>query len=171
MVVNFEFVELLRNVRRTRDVHVEYEKCLSVPSLDHQTMSDQIRAPWLFNLDPLALLFMLKEKNRAQDFFNKINRDGDSVLSYEEFKDLFKVRVNLKHDWSNLLKNKSYTQYYMVGFFIVIVRFRVRFIFVRQGINLELHTNSMQSPQFSRVVIQAVMTFIYNYHLMSHVHA
>nr|XP_022317928.1 leucine-rich repeat-containing protein 74A-like [Crassostrea virginica] len=94
MVVNFEFVELLRNVRRTRDVHVEYEKCLSVPSLDHQTMSDQIRAPWLFNLDPLALLFMLKEKNRAQDFFNKINRDGDSVLSYEEFKDLFK-RANI----------------------------------------------------------------------------
>ena len=106
MVVNLEFVELLRNVRRTKDVHVEYEKCLSVPSLDHQTMSDQIRAPWLFNLDPLALLFMLKEKNRAQDFFNKINRDGDSVLSYEEFKDLFKVRVNLKHDCSKFLKKQ-----------------------------------------------------------------
>lgn len=92
MVVNEEFVELLRNVQQTRDVQVEFEKSLSVPSLDHQTMTNQVRAPWLFNLDPLALLFMLKEKNRAQDFFNKINRDGDNVLSYDEFKELFKVR-------------------------------------------------------------------------------
>nr|XP_011450591.3 leucine-rich repeat-containing protein 74B [Crassostrea gigas] len=90
MVVNEEFVELLRNVQQTRDVQVEFEKSLPVPSLDHQTMTNQVRAPWLFNLDPLALLFMLKEKNRAQDFFNKINRDGDNVLSYDEFKELFK---------------------------------------------------------------------------------
>eukprot|EP00105_Crassostrea_gigas_P028823 XP_011450591.2 PREDICTED: leucine-rich repeat-containing protein 74B-like [Crassostrea gigas] len=90
MVVNEEFVELLRNVQQTRDVQVEFEKSLPVPSLDHQTMTSQVRAPWLFNLDPLALLFMLKEKNRAQDFFNKINRDGDNVLSYDEFKELFK---------------------------------------------------------------------------------
>ncbi|XP_061182375.1 leucine-rich repeat-containing protein 74B-like [Saccostrea echinata] len=90
IVVNDDFLDIVRSVQKTRHVHVEYERCLSVPSLDQQTMSEEVRAPWLFNLDPLNLLFMLKEKNRAQDFFNKINRDGDDVLSYQEFRELFK---------------------------------------------------------------------------------
>ncbi|XP_062607124.1 uncharacterized protein LOC134268902, partial [Saccostrea cucullata] len=90
IVVNDDFLDIVRNVQRTRHVHVEYDRCLSVPSLDQQTLSEEVRAPWLFNLDPLNLLFMLKEKNRAQDFFNKINRDGDDVLSYQEFRELFK---------------------------------------------------------------------------------
>ncbi|XP_048762178.1 leucine-rich repeat-containing protein 74B-like [Ostrea edulis] len=90
IVVNEEFVDILRTVKQTRRIHVEYEICLPVSSVDSQTMSKQVRPPRLFNLDPLNLLFMLKEKNRAQDFFNKINRNGDDVLSYEEFRELFK---------------------------------------------------------------------------------
>ena len=92
MVVNEEFLDVVRAVKQTRQIHVEYDICLPVSSIDRQTMSKQVRAPRLFNLDPLNLLFMLKEKNRAQDFFNKINKNGDDVLSYEEFRELFKER-------------------------------------------------------------------------------
>lgn len=51
----------------------------------------EIQAPSLFNQDPLKLLYLLKEKNRAQDFFNKINKDNDDVVTIDELQTLFRV--------------------------------------------------------------------------------
>ena len=45
-----------------------------------------------YNVEPLRMLYLLKEKNRAQDFFHKINKDHNDCLTPDELFALFKVK-------------------------------------------------------------------------------
>ena len=44
-----------------------------------------------YNVEPLRMLYLLKEKYRAQDFFHKINKDHNDCLTPDELHALFKV--------------------------------------------------------------------------------
>ena len=46
-----------------------------------------------YNVEPLRMLYLLKEKNRAQDFFHKINKDHNDCLTPDELFILFKVHM------------------------------------------------------------------------------
>ncbi|KAH3829748.1 hypothetical protein DPMN_102976 [Dreissena polymorpha] len=37
-----------------------------------------------YNIEPLLLLYLLKERNREQDFFHKINKDHNEGLTPDE---------------------------------------------------------------------------------------
>lgn len=47
-----------------------------------------------YNIEPLRMLYLLKERNRAQDFFHKINKDHDEGLTPDELTMLFKVNTS-----------------------------------------------------------------------------
>lgn len=90
VVVDRKFKGILEQIQETRDLEVIYEMSLPVSGVSEEQMKKEIQAPSVFNVDPLKLLYMLKEKNRAQDFFRKINKDQDESLSLDELKMLFK---------------------------------------------------------------------------------
>ncbi|KAK3100783.1 hypothetical protein FSP39_025275, partial [Pinctada imbricata] len=90
IVVNDEFITLYEDIKSKRDFKVVYELSLPVHGMDTQKMAREVQAPSKFNLDPLRLLYMLKEKNRAQDFFHRINKDHDDVVTPDELWELFR---------------------------------------------------------------------------------
>ncbi|XP_021363192.1 uncharacterized protein LOC110456659 isoform X2 [Mizuhopecten yessoensis] len=90
IVVDKPFVDTLTELRKQRGFEAVYELALPVKSISEDKMRKEIQAPSVFNMDPLKLLYMLKEKNRAQDFFRRINKDNDDSVSPEEIKQLFK---------------------------------------------------------------------------------
>ena len=51
----------------------------------------QIEMRSMYNIEPLRMLYLLKERNRAQDFFHKINKDHNDGLTPDELAALFKV--------------------------------------------------------------------------------
>lgn len=93
IVVDKPFVEILAELKESRGFEAIYELSLPVKSISEDKMRQEINAPSVFNMDPLKLLYMLKEKNRAQDFFRRINKDNDDSVSPEEIKQLFRVRM------------------------------------------------------------------------------
>ncbi|XP_069129551.1 leucine-rich repeat-containing protein 74B-like [Argopecten irradians] len=90
IVVDKPFVDTLNELKDQRGFEAVYELALPVKSISEDKMRKEIQAPSVFNMDPLKLLYMLKEKNRAQDFFRRINKDNDDSVSPEEIKQLFK---------------------------------------------------------------------------------
>ncbi|XP_060070232.1 leucine-rich repeat-containing protein 74B-like [Ylistrum balloti] len=90
IVVDKPFVDTLTELKQQRGFDAVYELALPVKSISEDKMRKEIQAPSVFNMDPLKLLYMLKEKNRAQDFFRRINKDNDDSVSPEEIKQLFK---------------------------------------------------------------------------------
>ncbi|XP_033742182.1 leucine-rich repeat-containing protein 74B-like [Pecten maximus] len=90
IVVDKPFVDTLTELKDQRGFEAVYELALPVKSISEDKMRKEIQAPSVFNMDPLKLLYMLKEKNRAQDFFRRINKDNDDSVSPEEIKQLFK---------------------------------------------------------------------------------
>ena len=68
-----------------------YEFSLPIARQSKARMQKELELPQSFNIDPLRMLHLLKEKNRAQDFFRKINKDDDDGLTRDELSLLFKV--------------------------------------------------------------------------------
>ena len=90
-MVDREFQTTLDDIRRSRPLHVNYDVMLPVRSLSRQEMLRRIQAPGAYNLDPLHMFYLLKEKMRASDFFYKINKDNDGGVTKNELNLLFQV--------------------------------------------------------------------------------
>ncbi|KAH9499563.1 hypothetical protein Btru_078124 [Bulinus truncatus] len=89
VVVDKEFVTLLREIQKERFFIVNYEVSLPVKKLSTNEMREMIGLPSAYNVDPLKLLYLLKEKMRVADFFYKINKDNDDGLQKNELYSLF----------------------------------------------------------------------------------
>ena len=90
-MVDRDFETILDDIRKTRLLHVNYDVILPVRSTSREEMLRRIQAPGAYNLDPLHMFFLLKEKMRASDFFYKINKDKDGGVSRDELNLLFQV--------------------------------------------------------------------------------
>ncbi|KAH3829732.1 hypothetical protein DPMN_102960 [Dreissena polymorpha] len=82
------FQGVLDAVRQERNFHVVYETSLPVSCRNRNDMLKELRST--YNIEPLRLLYLLKERNRAQDFFHKINKDHNEGLTPDEIALLFK---------------------------------------------------------------------------------
>ena len=91
IVVDRDFQAILDDIRLTRPFHVNYDLILPVKAVSRDEMLRRIQAPGTYNLDPLHMFFLLKEKMRASDFFYKINKDNDKGVSRDELDLLFQV--------------------------------------------------------------------------------
>nr|KAG5706331.1 hypothetical protein BaRGS_026113 [Batillaria attramentaria] len=89
IVVDRDFQGILDDINQTRRLHVKYDIILPVKSMSREDMLRRIQTPGAYNLDPLHMFFMLKEKMRASDFFYKINKDNDDSVSPQELHQLF----------------------------------------------------------------------------------
>ncbi|XP_070198567.1 leucine-rich repeat-containing protein 74A-like [Littorina saxatilis] len=89
IVVDRDFQTILEEIRTTRPLHVNYDLMLPVKALSRDEMMRRIQAPGAYNLDPLHMFYLLKQKMRASDFFYKINKDNDGGVSRDELNLLF----------------------------------------------------------------------------------
>lgn len=94
IVVDHDFPELLQKIQEHQELKVIFEKALPL-RVRPDKLRMEVQGPAVFNMDPLKLLYLLKEKNRAQDFFNKINKDNNDVLTIDEIQTLFTVSLNI----------------------------------------------------------------------------
>ncbi|OPL21390.1 hypothetical protein AM593_04123, partial [Mytilus galloprovincialis] len=78
----------LQKIQEHQELRVIFEKALPL-RVRPDKLRMEVQGPAVFNMDPLKLLYLLKEKNRAQDFFNKINKDNNDVLTIDEIQTLF----------------------------------------------------------------------------------
>ncbi|XP_041359295.1 uncharacterized protein LOC121375747 isoform X2 [Gigantopelta aegis] len=90
IVVDKEFESLMNDINTSRHLEVTYEISLPIAKKSRDKMLKELELPQSFNIDPLRMLHLLKEKNRAQDFFRKINKDDDDGLTRDELSLLFK---------------------------------------------------------------------------------
>lgn len=90
VVVDHGFPQIVRRIQQHRSLSVKYQRSLPF-HVRPEKLRMEVQAPSVFNMDPLKLLYLLKEKNRAQDFFNKINKDNNDVLTIDEIQALFRV--------------------------------------------------------------------------------
>ncbi|XP_052279316.1 uncharacterized protein LOC127877451 isoform X2 [Dreissena polymorpha] len=90
IVVDKAFQGVLDAVRQERNFHVVYETSLPVSCRNRNDMLTEIELRSTYNIEPLRLLYLLKERNRAQDFFHKINKDHNEGLTPDEVALLFK---------------------------------------------------------------------------------
>ncbi|XP_053400580.1 leucine-rich repeat-containing protein 74A-like [Mercenaria mercenaria] len=90
IVVDRDFQGICDNIRQERNFRVEYETSLPVTCRNRDDMMKEIETRNDYNIEPLRMLYLLKERNRAQDFFHKINKDHDSGLTPDELSMLFK---------------------------------------------------------------------------------
>ncbi|XP_060554773.1 leucine-rich repeat-containing protein 74A-like [Ruditapes philippinarum] len=91
IVVDRDFQGICEDIRQYRNnFRVEYETSLPVTSRNRDDMMKEIETRNDYNIEPLRMLYLLKERNRAQDFFHKINKDHDSGLTPDELSMLFK---------------------------------------------------------------------------------
>ncbi|XP_071126590.1 leucine-rich repeat-containing protein 74B-like isoform X2 [Mytilus edulis] len=88
IVVDHDFPELLQKIQEHQELKVIFEKALPL-RIRPEKLRMEVQGPAVFNMDPLKLLYLLKEKNRAQDFFNKINKDNNDVVTIDEIQTLF----------------------------------------------------------------------------------
>lgn len=88
IVVDHDFPEILQKIKEHQELKVTFEKALPL-RVRPDKLRTEVQGPAVFNMDPLKLLHLLKEKNRAQDFFNKINKDNNDVLTIDEIQTLF----------------------------------------------------------------------------------
>lgn len=85
-----EFDEILRKIQESRMFIVRYD--LSLP-LNKGTIT-QIDPKNIFNIDPVRILYYMKEHLRTIDLFMKVDTDGDNHLSREEMKYAFEVSTH-----------------------------------------------------------------------------
>ncbi|XP_063416268.1 leucine-rich repeat-containing protein 74B-like [Mytilus trossulus] len=88
IVVDHDFPEILQKIQEHQELKVIFEKALPL-RVRPDKLRMEVQGSAVFNMDPLKLLYLLKEKNRAQDFFNKINKDNNDVLTIDEIQTLF----------------------------------------------------------------------------------
>ncbi|XP_052278855.1 uncharacterized protein LOC127877218 [Dreissena polymorpha] len=74
IVVDKAFQGVLDARRQERNFHVVYETSLPVSCRNRNDMLKEIELRSTYNIEPLRLLYLLKEQNRAQDFFH--NQQG-----------------------------------------------------------------------------------------------
>ncbi|KAL3878651.1 hypothetical protein ACJMK2_030982 [Sinanodonta woodiana] len=90
IVVDRDFDGILKSIQSERHFIVTYEMSLPVSGKKRNDLLKDVTTRNAYNIEPLRLLYLLKEKNRAQDFFHKINKDNNDCLTRDELYLLFK---------------------------------------------------------------------------------
>lgn len=87
IVVDKEFDKILREIQDKRMFIVRYD--LSLP-LSKGTVS-KIDPKNIFNIDPVRILYYMKEHLRTIDLLLNVDTEGDNNLTKEEMKFAFEV--------------------------------------------------------------------------------
>ena len=96
-MVDRDFKGIYESIQEERRFNATYETSLPVSCKSREEMIREVEMQANYNVEPLRMLYLLKEKNRAQDFFHKINKDHDDGLTPDELFALFKVNVSVPH--------------------------------------------------------------------------
>lgn len=94
LIVDKEFEGILREIQDSRFLIVRYDHSLPL----NKGQVSQIDPKNIFNIDPVRILFYMKEHLRTLDLFLKVDRDGSNSLSRDEMKFAFEVIILLYID-------------------------------------------------------------------------
>lgn len=92
IIVDEDFQSILNEIRETRRFEVKYERCIQRQDEVRDMLLKELEQDCRYNVDPIRLMYILKENMRAQDFFWKINKDHDDGVTRTEMHNMFKVR-------------------------------------------------------------------------------
>lgn len=87
VIVDKDFDGILKQIQDNRTFIVRYD--LSLP-VSKNTVS-KIDSKNIFNIDPVRILFYMKENLRTIDLFMKVDKDGSKRLDKEEMRLAFEV--------------------------------------------------------------------------------
>ncbi|XP_060565677.1 leucine-rich repeat-containing protein 74B-like isoform X2 [Ruditapes philippinarum] len=85
LVVDKEFEKILKEVQASRFMVVTYDHSLPLNKGEIKNTDPKN----VFNIDPIRILFYMKEHLRTLDLFLKVDRDGSNSLSRDEMKFAF----------------------------------------------------------------------------------
>ena len=89
LIVDKEFEKILKEIQESRLLMVKYDHSLPL----NKGEVTNIDPKNVFNIDPVRILFYMKEHLRTIDLFLKVDRDGSNSLSREEMKYAFEVKI------------------------------------------------------------------------------
>ena len=89
-MVDKEFDKVLKEIQDTRLFFVRYETSLPLC----KGSVSQIDPKNIFNIDPIRILYFMKEHLRTIDLFLKFDKDCSNFLSRDEMKFAFEVSGN-----------------------------------------------------------------------------
>lgn len=92
-MVDKEFEGILREIQDSRMFIVRYDMSLPL----NKGAITQIDPKNIFNIDPIRILYYMKEHLRTIDLFLKVDTDGDHHLSREEMKYAFEVCLDIMY--------------------------------------------------------------------------
>ena len=87
VVVDKEFDKVLKEIQENRIFFVRYETALPLC----KGAVSQIDPKNIFNIDPIRILYFMKEHLRTIDLFLKFDKDCSNYLSRDEMKFAFEV--------------------------------------------------------------------------------
>ena len=103
-MVDKEFERLLKQIQEERLFIVRYDTSLPL----QRRKQSRVDPNNIYNIDPMRILFFMKEHLRTIDLFLKIDTDGDGLLSREEMKYAFEVSKGMcRYIFSLLLLSLS----------------------------------------------------------------
>ena len=82
-----EFDEVLKQIQEHRLFFVRYEAALPLV----KTQVSQVDSKNIYNIDPIRILYFMKEHLRTIDLFLKFDKDCSNFLTRDEMKYAFEV--------------------------------------------------------------------------------
>ena len=86
-MVDKDFKDTLEKIQEERMFNVRYELALPMNKAEVKRIDPQN----VFNIDPIRILFFMKEHLRTIDLFLKIDKDSSNGLTREEMQYAFEV--------------------------------------------------------------------------------
>ena len=87
VVVDKDFNEVLKQIQEKRIFIVRYDTALPL----NKAVVSKVDPKNIFNIDPVRILYFMKEHLRTIDLFLKVDRDKNHFLSRDEMKYAFEV--------------------------------------------------------------------------------
>ncbi|KAL5012126.1 hypothetical protein ScPMuIL_010677 [Solemya velum] len=87
-IVDKEFESILEKIRKTRELTVVYDKALP---LDKSDILEAVAKKNVFNIDPVKILYFLKEHLRTIDLFLRFDRDRSNMITRDEMHHVFEI--------------------------------------------------------------------------------
>lgn len=87
IIVDKEFEKILKEIQDSRLFIVRFDQSLPL----NKGPVSQIDPKNIFNIDPIRILFYMKEHLRTIDLFMKVDKDGSNSLTREEMKFAFEM--------------------------------------------------------------------------------
>lgn len=99
VIVDEEFLRILDVIESRRLFRVRFEAALPLNQFKRNSVLREFdKKDEVFTLDPIEMLYMLKEKMRAVDFFLKMDKEKNNLVSKVELHKMFKVSARRTQD-------------------------------------------------------------------------